>query len=124
MSDMHSFQFSALYTLQHCLAGYAEELCGFNHRNIALRRRLYEVSLDGIIHADTPGSAGSNLFAGDETFLDPAMDGGGDNAEDICGLFDRNGFTFGWRLGSSEAWDLPVLLCRRLATRVAVKGSP
>ena len=109
MTHMHSLKLAALYTLQHRLPRYAEELCGLNHRYEALWCSLHEVGFDRFVHADAPGSARSQLFSGDEAFFEPAVHGGRDDAEDLGGPLDGNGLAFGGLFGWSEPGDLPVL---------------
>ena len=82
---MDGWELAALYSLQHGLAGDAEDSGGFKHRYMALWRFCNKAGTNLLIDADAPGRTGSDLFAGNETIGQPTMHGGWDHAEDFCG---------------------------------------
>ena len=51
--------------------------------------------------ADAPRGAGGELLAGDEAVVEPAVQGGGSDAEDVGRLGDRDGSPSG---GSAGGW--------------------
>ena len=75
LADMDGFEFAALDTLQHGLAGHAEQLGGLLHHDIAVGGVFDKLTAEVIGHANLPGSAGRGLFPGDEAVVDPAMQG-------------------------------------------------
>src|SRR5262249_48147860 len=68
-------KFSALYTLQDRLARNAENSGCIDHGNVSLRRLIDKKRTQLICHANAPWSAGSELLAGDEAIVQPAVDG-------------------------------------------------
>ena len=86
---MEGLQFTALDTLQHRLAGNAEDPHRVDDRHIAGRGVFDEQRAELVVDADPPGGAGCVLLAADEPGLQPAKDGGGGDAELVGGLDDR-----------------------------------
>jgi hypothetical protein len=74
-------EFAALDTLQHRLPGHAEQVGSFEHRQVAVGGMLDEASAEFIGEPDPPGRAGGGLLGGDEPVVDPAVHGGGNDAE-------------------------------------------
>ena len=72
---MNRVEFAALDTLQHGLPGYAEQLGGLLHHDIALGNVFDKLTAKVIGQANLPGGAGRDLFPGDEAVVDPAMQG-------------------------------------------------
>lgn len=90
---MDGIDLAALDTLQHGLAGHAEQLRGLLHHHVAVRRYLDEALAQFLGQADLPRRTGRDLLAGYEAFVDPTMEGRRCHAEDVGGLFDAEKFT-------------------------------
>src|SRR5436190_1584451 len=108
LADVDGVQFAALDTLQHRLAGDAEDLRRFEHRQPAGRRVLHEALAQLVVDADLPGCAGGELFAGDEAVGEPAVDRRRRDVKDLGGAGDRDQFAVGRRGGLLVARDLAV----------------
>ena len=67
----------------------------FEHRQPACGGLLDEQGAEVVVDADPPGRAGGVLFAGDEPVVEPAVDRGGGDAEDLGGAGDREQFAVG-----------------------------
>ena len=98
VADVDGVELAALDTLQHGLAGDAEGPHRVDDRDVAGGRVFDEQGAELVVDADPPGGAGRVLFAGDEAVLQPAVQGGGGDAELVGGLGDREQFAVG-RLG-------------------------
>jgi hypothetical protein len=108
LSHKNGLQFATLYTLQHRLSRNAELHCCFQHRQILRRRLRHNARPQVIVHSNLPGCPRSNLFAGDETIRQPAVNTGSVHAKDLRCLADADQFSvarFGWCLVSR---DVPV----------------
>src|SRR5271157_5742166 len=80
---MNRRKLASLYTLQHCLARDAEEPHGVDHRDMAVRRGLDKARPDLIADADSPRGPRGDLLPGDEAVGEPAVESGGNHAEDL-----------------------------------------
>ena len=105
---MDGLQFAALDTLQHGLAGNAEREGRFEHRQPARGCVFDEQGAEFVVDADSPGSAGSVLLAGDEPVVDPAVQGGGRHSEGVGGAADREQLAVGWVFGRLVGGDVAV----------------
>ena len=61
---MDGIDLAALDTLQHGLAGHAEQLRGLLHHHVAVRRFLDEALAQFLGQADLPRRTGRDLLAG------------------------------------------------------------
>src|ERR1700733_3857255 len=93
--NKHGFEVAALYTLQYRLARDAEFHSRFQHGQIVRRGLLDDAGAQFFGDADLPRRARSNLFTGDEAFGQPTVDGRGVHAQYLCGLADRDDFSYG-----------------------------
>src|SRR5215207_194845 len=107
VADVQGLQLAALDTLQHRLAGDAEGSHGVDDRDVAGGGVFDEQGAELVVDADPPGGARGVLFAADEAGLEPAVQGGGGDAEFVGGLADREQLAVG-RLGGR-------LVCRDVA---------
>src|SRR5215831_8283863 len=106
--NMNGFEFATLYTLQHRLARDAQFHRGLQHGQIPRRGLLHEASTQLIAQADAPGCARSDLFSGQESIVDPSMQGRGGQTQALGCLFQRHeipGGRFRWRLA---AWNMAI----------------
>ena len=107
VADVDGLQFTALDTLQHGLAGDAECDGCFEHRQPAFGG-LFDESLAQVVgDADPPRRAGCVLLAGDEPVVEPAVDRGGSDLEDLGDAGDRQQLAVG-RVAGLVARDFPV----------------
>ena len=74
-ADVHGLEFAALDTLQQGLAGHAVGQGGFERGQPALGGVIDEQRADVVGEPDPPGCAGGELFAGDESVAEPAVQG-------------------------------------------------
>ena len=116
---MHSLKLPALYTLQDRLARDAKQVSGFEHGHVTFGHVLHEARTQFVVESDAPRCTGFDLLSGDETIVEPAMQGGGGDAERLRGAFHRHA----WRLvclllRGLEARDIPV----RAQTAHAIRG--
>ena len=72
---MDGAEFAALDTLQHCLPGDAEGRGGDLDGNPAGGGVVGDEIPDGFGEADAPGGAGGDLLAGDESVVEPPVEG-------------------------------------------------
>src|SRR5215211_4447535 len=107
-ADVDGFQFAALDTLQHGLAGDAEGAHGVDDRHEAGGGIFDEPCAELVVDADAPGGAGRVLLAGDEPVVEPAVQGGRSDAEGLGGLGDRQQLTVGWFGGRLVGGDAAV----------------
>jgi hypothetical protein len=107
-ADVNGFEFAALYTLQDSLSRDAEQVHGFEHFHVTFRRVFNEERTQLLSHADAPRCAGCDLFARDEAIVEPAMQCGRRNAEDLRGTVDGHALGIGVFLGWHKAGDFPV----------------
>ena len=98
VADVEGLQLAALDTLQHGLAGDAEDPHRVDDRNVAGWGVLDEQRAELVVDADPPRGAGRVLLAADEPGLQPAEDRGGGDAEFVGGLADGEQLAVG-RLG-------------------------
>jgi N-terminal domain of reverse transcriptase/Reverse transcriptase (RNA-dependent DNA polymerase) len=87
VADVEGLQLAALDTLQHGLAGDAEDSHRVDDRHVAGGRVLDEQRAELVVDADPPRGAGGVLLAGDEPGLQPAEDRGGGDPEFVGGLY-------------------------------------
>ncbi|MNT88670.1 hypothetical protein D3C72_2292650 [compost metagenome] len=73
LAHQDGIEFAALYTLQHSLAGHAEQLGCFLHDDVAIGAVRDELLQQRIGDADAPGRTGRGLFAGDKAVVDPTV---------------------------------------------------
>src|SRR3954451_13811208 len=83
--DVDGLQFAALDLVQHGLSGDAEGRGGLVEAEPALRHLGSDPITQGLVDADAPGCAGGDLFGGDESVADPAIQGGPGDPEDLFG---------------------------------------
>ena len=95
VADVEGLQLAALDTLQHGLAGDAEGAHRVDDRDVAGGSVLDEQGAELVVDADPPWGAGRVLLAGDEPGLEPAVQGGGGDAELFGGLADGEQFAVG-----------------------------
>ena len=88
VADVEALQLAVLDTLQHRLAGHAEDPHRVDDRDVAGWCVFDEQRAELVVDADPPGRAWGVLFAADEAGLEPAEDGGGGDAEFVCGFAD------------------------------------
>ena len=105
---MDGLQLAALYSLQHCLAGYAKTFGDLLHGKVVFRSLLNKERLELIGDADAPRRARGDLFAGDEAVIEPAVERRGRDVEDFCGLPDGDWLPLRRLSRWLEAGDLPV----------------
>lgn len=101
-------ELAAFYTLQHGLAGHAEQSSRDLHCDVSVGAILDELATQCIGDSNAPGRAGCGLFAGDEAVVDPAMQGRRCCAENTGCLTNAEQFpvrALNWRY---EAGNLPV----------------
>ena len=99
---MGGAEFAALDTLQHCLPGDAEGRGGDLDGYPAGGGIVGDELPDGLGEADAPGGPGGDLLAGDESVVEPPVEGGGGDAEFGGGLVHAHHLTVG-------VWDIPAL---------------
>ena len=100
----------------------AEGVGGFEHGEPARRGVFDEAGAQFVGDADAPGGAGGELFAGDEPVGQPAVHGGGDDAEDLGCFGDGDELAVG---GSAGGWWRGIFGSGGGALHpVAVKRSP
>ena len=107
-ADVDGLELAALDTLQHRLAGHAERHSGFEHGQPAVGRVVDEQGAQLVGHADAPGRAGGVLLAGDEPVCEPAVHGGGGDAERVGGVGHGEHLSLGRVVVGLVAWDVPV----------------
>src|SRR5260370_39661574 len=107
-TDVERFELAALYTLHHRLSRHAEAQARFQHRQVARGRVFDEARAQLVGHADTPGGAGSELFADDDAGGEPAMQRRRRDPEDLSGLLDGEQFTVGALRGRLAPGDVAV----------------
>src|SRR6201989_1214232 len=95
---MDGVQVAALDTLQHGLPGDAEGCGGDLDGNPAGGGVVGDEVLDGFGEADAPGGAGGDLLTGDESVVEPPVEGGGGDAELGGGLVHAHHLTIGVRV--------------------------
>src|SRR5258705_11550128 len=83
--DVDGLQFAALDLVQHGLSGNAKRHGGLVETEPAVGNLGSNPITQGLVDADAPGCAGGDLFGGDESVADPAVQGGAGNAEDLFG---------------------------------------
>ena len=103
VADVEGLQLAALDTLQHGLAGDAEDPHRVDDRNVAGWWVFDEQRAELVVDADPPGGAWGVLFAADEPGLEPAEDGGGGDAEFVCGFADGESSPSGGSVGGLYA---------------------
>src|ERR1039457_5642996 len=81
--DVDGLQFAALDLVQHGLSGHAERCGGLVEAEPAVGYLGSDPITQGLVDADPPGCAGGDLFGGDESVADPAVQGGPGDAEDV-----------------------------------------
>jgi len=74
---MDRLQLTALYTLQDGLARNAEQVSGFEHGHVTVGHALHEARAQLFGETNAPRRNGRDLFAGDETIVELAMQGRG-----------------------------------------------
>ena len=73
--DVRRFDLAALYTLQYGLTGDSKRAGGLLHGDEAITGRGGEARFQRVGHSDPPRRAGGRLFAGDQTVVQPTMQG-------------------------------------------------
>ncbi len=101
-------QVAALDTLQHCLAGDAEDSHRVDDRDVAGGCVLDEQCAELVVDADSPGGAWGVLLAADESGLEAAVQGGRCDAESVGGLADGEQLPVGWLGGRLVGGDVAV----------------
>ncbi len=108
-ADVDRLQLAALYTLQQRLAGHAVGEGRFEHGQPPLGCVVDEQGAQLVVHADAPGRAGGDLLAGDEPVAQPAVQGGGRQAELGCGVGHGEKCSFRLVGAGLVAWDVPAV---------------
>lgn len=90
------------------MAADAQGEHGFKHRNVTRRSLIDETCAQLVSDANAPRGTGCELFAGDEAVAEPAMHGGGRDAENFCGTIDGDNLARQLRLARLEARNAPV----------------
>src|SRR4029077_2445109 len=106
--DVNGQKLAALYTLQDRLAAHTQSERGLEHRDVARWCVIHETRAQLASDANPPRCARRELLAGDETVIQPAVHGGGRDAENLRGAIDRDDVALLRKPGSLEAWNLPV----------------
>src|ERR1700704_665262 len=83
--DVDGLQFAALDLVQHGLSGNAKCCGGLVQGEPAVGDLGSDPITQGLVDADAPGCAGGDLFGGDESVADQAVQGGPGDAEDLFG---------------------------------------
>ena len=91
---MDGGEFTALYTLQHGLSGYAEKLGRLKHRHIAFAGLFNEARTKLLCDADAPWRPWGDLFTGNEAIGKPSMKVEGARPSISSGLLDSDQFAF------------------------------
>jgi hypothetical protein len=107
-ADVHGSELTALYTLQDGLARNAENTRGIDHGNVSLGGLSDKKRAQFLCHADAPRSARSELLAGDETVVEPAVHRRGSDAEKFCGSIDGRDLAVLFLWSGLETRDLPM----------------
>ncbi len=105
---MNGLELAALYTLQHSLPGDTEDPHGVDHWDETLGGLFHETRAQLVGDVDTPRSTRSELLAGDETVVEPAVQRRRRHAECIGSLLDGDGICVGRLRRWSETRDAPV----------------
>ena len=92
-ADVDGLEFAAFDTLHEGLPGHAVGEGGFEHGQPAVGGVVDEQRADVVGEPDPPGCAGGELFAGDESLAEPAVQGGGCEAEFVGGVGDGEQFS-------------------------------
>ena len=108
-ADVHGFEFAALDTLHDGLAGHAVGEGGLQHGQPAVGGVVDEQGADVVGEPDAPGRAGGELFAGDEPVAEPAVQGGGGQAEFFGGVGHGEQFSFLRVVAGLVAGDVVVV---------------
>ena len=108
LPDENSFQFAALYTLQHGLTRNAQFRCGYDHGHVLRRCLLHDPRPQFIVDANLPGRTWRDLLAGNESICQPTMDATGVHAQDLRRLANRNELSAGRRVWRLEPWDTAI----------------
>ncbi|HKY39828.1 MAG TPA: reverse transcriptase domain-containing protein [Polyangiaceae bacterium] len=108
LPDVDGVELATLYTLQDGLTADAQGERGFEHRNVTRRRLVDEARAQLIGDANAPRGAWCELLAGNEAVVEPAMHGGGRDAENLCSTIDGDDLAGLLRLGRLEARNVPV----------------
>src|SRR5258707_6020219 len=86
--DVDGLQFAALDLVQHGLSGNAKCRSGLVETEPVVGNLGSDPITQGPVDADAPGCAGGDLFGGDESVADPAVEGGPGDAKDLFGGSD------------------------------------
>src|SRR5229473_1076095 len=108
-ADVDGAEPSVFDTLHDGLAGDAVGEGGFEHGEPAVRGVVDEQGADFGSEADPPGGAGGELLAGDEPVAEPAVQGGGGEAEFGGGVGHGEQFSFLRVVAWLVAGDAPVV---------------
>ncbi len=87
-ADVQGGKLAALYTLQDGLPRNAENAHRIDHGNVSLGRLVHKKRAQFVGHADAPWSAWSELLAGDEAIVEPAMYRRGRDAKNLGGAIN------------------------------------
>ena len=123
-ADVDGFEFAALDTLHDGLAGHAVGEGGFEHGQPAVGGVVDEQGADVVGEPDPPGRAGGELFAGDEPVAEPAVQGGGGEAEFLRGVGHGEQFSYLWVVVGLVAGDFVVVAQRLDPTGLAESVNP
>src|SRR6266568_2843482 len=108
-ADVDGAELSVFDTLHDGLAGDAVGEGGLQHGQPAVRGVIDEQGADAGGEADPPGGAGCELLAGDEPVAEPAVQGGGGEAEFGGGVGHGEQFSFLRVVAWLVAGDAPVV---------------
>src|SRR6266567_5672616 len=108
-ADVDGAELSVFDTLHDGLAGDAVGEGGLQHGQPAVRGVIDEQGADAGGEADPPGGGGCELLAGDESFVQPAVQGGRGQAEFGGGVGHGEQFSFLRVVAWLVAGDFPVV---------------
>ena len=106
---MDGAELAALDTLQHRLAGDAIGEGGLEHGEPSVGGGVDKEIADVVGEAEPPGGAGGELLAGDEPLVQPAVQGGGGEAEFGGGVGHGERFSFLRVVSGLVAGNVPVM---------------
>src|SRR3984893_8001285 len=108
-AEVDGLQFAALDTLHDGLARHTVGEGGLQHGEPAVGGVVDEQVADVVGEPDPPGRAGGELFAGDESVAEPAVQRRWRESELFGGVGHGEQFSFFRGVTWPVAWDAPVL---------------
>ncbi|MFA5028684.1 MAG: reverse transcriptase N-terminal domain-containing protein, partial [Candidatus Methylomirabilota bacterium] len=105
---VHGLELTALDTLQHRLPRDAQPEGGLEHRQVPRRRLLDEAGSQAGGEPDLPRRARGHLLAGEEAVIEPAVNRGRGEAEDLGRPLDGDQLPLGAIRRQRAAGNVPV----------------